>query len=479
MSSQPPTLTIDELTGLLASTSVKEDQVDLLHKRLVADGIRFVRMAYLDNSGMLRMYVYPIKKFFRDIAKKGRALTPFTAGMTFGYDDVAFDVFFGEPSTSYNNIVEPKWIPDLTTLRYLGYRDHAVVIGDLVEKDTGNPWPLCSRNFLKQMTKELSERHGLKFVTGTESEFYLFQHVDVGSKYIVPLDTAQYGDPKSYYGKVGKLFDDILVNLGHADIGVYDAHSEEGPGQYEIASEPLEVLEACWELALTREIVRGTAEEHGLRGTFAPRPAGSSWGTGAHVHFSLVDEKTGKNILHDPSREHGMSERAEKFLAGITKHLKGMAILGLPTHASYARVNSAHIPGCVTAWGNENRNAALRVCSPATHIEVRFADATSNPFLVTGALLAAGLQGLDENIPLPPPLQGLGSDLSAEDRKARGIDVITKSFEESLENFEKDTYLVGKMGKLGQAIIKVKKLQHELHGDKTAAEVQSLAIERF
>ena len=185
------------------------------------------------------------------------------------------------------------------------------------------------------------------------------------------------------------------------------AINEYGAGQQEISIRHTDALGAADNQMKFRDTVRGVALRHGLLASFAPKPFPEQIGSGAHVHFSLWDgEGDGaRSVLYDKSAPRGLSAIGRHFIAGVTEHLPALVALTAPSYNSYSRLVPSAWASATTAWGFDNKEAALRVCSPfyqreeqSYNVEFKTVDASSNPYLALGALIACGLDGIEREL---------------------------------------------------------------------------------
>ena len=157
---------------------------------------------------------------------------------------------------------------------------------------------------------------------------------------------------------------------------------------------------------LVRETIRGVAAQHGLVASLAPKPWPGGAGNGGHIHFSLWDRD--RNRFHDASAADLLSREARSFLAGVLEHLPALCGLTAPSFNSYQRIVPQYWAGAFTCWGHDNREAPIRVPSvfsgmeeASTNAELKAADASANPYLAVGGLIAAGLDGVERSLDLP------------------------------------------------------------------------------
>jgi len=137
----------------------------------------------------------------------------------------------------------------------------------------------------------------------------------------------------------------------------------------------------------------------------------------------------------------------------VLEHLPGLCGLTAPSFNSYRRIVPQYWAGAFTCWGHDNREAPLRVPSvfrgmeeASTNAELKAADASSNPYLALGGLIAAGLEGLERGVELPAPVEVDPATLPEEERKRRGIVRLPTTQEQALNALEADTVLTGALG---------------------------------
>ena len=146
-------------------------------------------------------------------------------------------------------------------------------------------------------------------------------------------------------------------------------------------------------------VVRKVAQLHGMHATFMPKPIYGIAGSGMHVHVSLF--KDGENAFYDADDEHGLSDICRQFIAGVLSHAKGMSAITNPIVNSYKRLVPGYEAPVYIAWSHKNRSPLVRIPSRrgiGTRIEIRNPDPACNPYLGLTAILAAGLDGIRQEI---------------------------------------------------------------------------------
>jgi glutamine synthetase len=247
--------------------------------------------------------------------------------------------------------------------------------------------------------------------------------------------------------------DGLVDALEQQGIAVEQYYAELGHGQQEISTAHAPALQAADEQVLVRETIRGVAAQHGLVASLAPKPWPGAAGNGCHVHFSLWDAAGGRNRFHDGDRSDRLSDEARSFIAGVLAHLPALCALTAPSFNSYRRMVPQYWAGAFTCWGHDNREAPLRVPSvfwgleeASTNVELKAADASSNPYLAVGGLIAAGLDGLERGLEPPEPVEVDPATIPEDERAKRGIDRLPPIQAEALDALEADDVLLGALG---------------------------------
>jgi glutamine synthetase len=204
-----------------------------------------------------------------------------------------------------------------------------------------------------------------------------------------------------------------------------------------------------------RDTVRGVAWQHGLLASFAPKPYPDQIGSGAHVHFSLWDAAGLRNLLYDPQADRGLSSTGRHFIAGVADHLPALAALTTPSYNSYRRLQPGAWASATTAWGFDNKEAALRVSSPfynreeqSYNIEFKTSDGSANPYLSLGALIACGLDGVARQLEPGDPAEHDPARLSAAELERCRARPLPATMADALDELERDKFLTTSMGDL-------------------------------
>ncbi len=288
-------------------------------------------------------------------------------------------------------------VPDPDSLVQLPWQpDVAWVAGDLYLDD--EPLEQAPRWVLQRQVDRAMEA-GLRPKTGVEAEYHLI-NAD-GTDVSDPADVSakpcydQQAVMRRYH--VIAEICDYMQQLGWEP---YQNDHEDANGQFEMNWAFDDALVTADRHAFFKFMVKSIAEKHGLRATFMPKPFAALTGNGMHVHLSLWDSAGRKNRMEDDNDELGLSSQAYQVIGGLIQHAEAMCALTNPTVNSYKRINAAPTlsgstwaPNTAT-WAGNNRTHMVRVPDPG-RIEYRQPDGACNPYLVQAAVIAAALDGIE------------------------------------------------------------------------------------
>jgi glutamine synthetase len=225
------------------------------------------------------------------------------------------------------------------------------------------------------------------------------------------------------------------------------SHHENAPAQHEIDFRYADALTTADNIMTFKLAVKTIAKRHGLHATFMPKPKSGVDGSGMHVHMSL--SKDGVNVFQNADDPCGLSQEAYYFLGGLMKHIKGMTLILNPIVNSYKRLVPGYEAPAYIAWSMRNRTPLIRI--PAGHverarIELRSPDPSCNPYLALAVCLAAGLDGIRNQILPPDPVEENLYDLSPEELRAANVESLPRNLKEAVEEFEKDKLMQRVLG---------------------------------
>jgi glutamine synthetase len=270
---------------------------------------------------------------------------------------------------------------------------------------------------------------------------------------------------------------DVVAALDAEDVDVAQFHPEYAPGQLELSVAATDAVQAADLSVLVRQTIRAVTQRHGLRASFAPVVVPEQVGNGGHVHLSVW--RDGRNLFAGGEGRYGLTTSGESFLAGILEALPSLCAVGAPAVASYLRLVPSRWAGCFGCWGRENREAAVRfITGPignehvAANAEVKCVDASANPYLLAGALIAHGLAALDEGRVLPDEVEGDPALVEPGELERRGISRLPQSLTDALQHLERDTVVADAMGgPLFESFLAVRRAEVELFAGSTPDQI--------
>ena len=402
-------------------------------------GLRLVRFLYCDNDGVIRGKCSGIANLETRL-EDGIGLTLAMQAFTM-LDHLA-------PYEGMGPVGEIRLVPDPSTFVIAPYAPHAgAVLVDMITLD-GEPYAADGRAFLKRMVVRAAERD-LNMLAAFEPEWTLATRVD---GIYQPVDESGCFTSAGMNSAAG-VIDEIVETLEAQGLQVEQYYPELGWGQQELSIAPAPALSAADRHILYKETVRGVALQHGLFALFAPKPWLDQAGNGCHLHFSGWSGDWKTNRFYDQGQPYGLSTVARQFMAGVLEHLPGLVALTCASVNSYHRLQPQTWASAYRVWGPDNREGALRVASPtkslqaqSTNVELKASDSSSNPYVALGGVIAAGLDGIDRGLELPPATTVDPHILSDDERRAIGAERLPQSLHEAIGNLRSDQVLLEALG---------------------------------
>lgn len=330
--------------------------------------------------------------------------------------------------------------PDLDTFAVLPWRPQqgkvARFICDVYKPD-GKPFEGSPRYILKKQL-ERAEKMGYSCNIGPELEFFLFRVDDDGTPTTETHDDAGYFDlGPTDLGENARR--EIVLALEQMGFEIEASHHEVAPGQHEIDFRFDSALETADRVMTFKLAVKTIAQRHGLHATFMPKPIAGINGSGMHTNMSLM--ANGKNAFYDESDPIGLSKVARQYIAGILAHMRGIAGITNPIVNSYKRLVPGYEAPVYIAWSPANRSPLVRIPAArgnATRVELRCPDPSCNPYLAFAAILAAGLDGIEQGMTPPPSTEKNIFSMTAGERDADGIKSLPGSLSEAVACMKED-----------------------------------------
>ncbi|MBV9315259.1 MAG: glutamine synthetase [Pseudonocardia sp.] len=433
--------------------------------------VSMVAITFVDTAGITRVKCIPTARLAH-AATVGVGASPVFD--TFCFDDsMVFGRHLGGPDGDL------RLIPDLTRLVPLACQPGwAWAPADKFTQE-GPRFLGCQRHFAAAQVAA-AEEHGLTLRMAFESEWSLgLDQPD----FVPAFEGPAYGLIR--LGPVADYAGDIVSALTRQGLAVEQFHPEYALAQLELSIAPKDPVGAADDVVLVRHTVRQISAQRGWRASFAPTVDPNGAGSGAHLHLSVTDGDG--SALAGGTGPYGMRPAGEAFLAGVLRELPALCAIGAAHPTSYVRLQPSRWAGVWQCWGRETRETALRFITgvvgteaSAANAEVKCFDATGNPYLVVGAVIAAGLAGVAERLTLPPDISGDPAGMSERDRASAGISRLPTSLSEAAEAFAGSKVLAAAMGEvLYDTVLTMRRGDAERFADTSSYELAALSRWRY
>lgn len=411
----------------MSKNLTKADILNLAEK----ENVRYIRLQFTDLLGTVKNVEIPFSQLPKALDNK-----------------MMFD---GSSIEGFVRIEESDMYlyPDLDTWMIFPWViEHGKVgrlICDIYNPD-GTPFQGDPRRILKNMLRKAEDMGFTSMKVGAEPEFFLFK-------------TDDNNEPTTELNDHGGYFDlapldlgencrrEIVLTLEAMGFEIEASHHEVAPGQHEIDFKYTDAVTAADYIQTFEVVVKTIARKHGLHATFMPKPLFGVNGSGMHCHLSLFRGE--ENAFYDAEDEFGLSDTAKYFLAGILQHARAFTAITNPTINSYKRLVPGYEAPVYVAWSAKNRSPLVRIPASkglSTRIELRSPDPSANPYLALAVMLASGLDGIENELELPEPIDRNIYVMTEEDLIEEGIRQLPESLKEALEALKKDEVLVSCLG---------------------------------
>ena len=409
----------------MANPLTKEDVLKIVEEKQ----IKFVRFWFTDVLGFLKSF----------------AVTP--AELEGAFDEgMGFD---GSSIDGFARIEESDMVawPDPSTFTLLPWRSGAGGTARMfcdIRTPNGEPFAGDPRNVLRQVVAK-AEAMGYTMYVGPELEFFYFRD-SCGTEV---LDRGGYFDLTTLDAG-SDLRRDTINALQAMGIQVEYSHHEVAPSQHEIDLRYKDVVTMADQVMTYRLTVKEIAAAHGVYATFMPKPMFGVNGSGMHVHQSLF--KGSRNAFFDAGDEYNLSAVGKSYVAGLLTHIKEIALVTNQWINSYKRLVPGYEAPVYICWSRRNRSAMVRVPlykpgkENATRVELRNPDPAANPYLAFAAMLAAGLDGIEKGMTLPPEASNNIYEMTEAEREQAGIGSLPEDLYNAIQEFEKSSFVREALG---------------------------------
>jgi len=390
--------------------------------------VKFIRLWFTDIVGSLKSFAITVEELEKALA-----------------DGMGFD---GSSIEGFARIDESDMIamPDPTTFQLVPWRPREAGVARMfcdISHPDGQPFEGDPRYVLKRQLKRAADL-GYTFYVSPELEYFYFRAAGDPT----PLDRGGYFDQISDAGS--DLRRETVLTLEAMGIEVEYSHHEVAPSQHEIALRYTDALTMADAAMTYRLVVKETATANGAYATFMPKPLPDQNGSGMHVHQSLF--KGERNAFFDEGDPYHLSAVAKGYIAGLLHNARAFTLVTNQWVNSYKRLLPGFEAPVYLSWARRNRSDLIRIpeYKPGkemhTRIEYRSPDPACNPYLAFAVMLAAGLDGIENERPLPAPVEENVFELSASERAARGIEMLPGSLIEAIETAESSPFLRDALG---------------------------------
>lgn len=427
---------------------MNQQNIDYVLRSVEQRDIRFVRLWFVDILGRLKNF----------------AISPEDL-------EVAFEEGIGFDGSAIEGFATPEEadmlaFPDASTFQILPWRPShngvARVFCDVCTPDR-KPFAGDPRDALRRMFRK-AEKAGYLLNVGAELEYYYFPDEHTPE----PLDNVGYFD-LSVSDAARDLRRNTVLTLEKMSVPVEYTFHAAGRSQHGMSLRHAEALSMSDAITTAKLIIKQQAYESGCHASFMPKPLAGEDGSAMFLCQSLFDHD-GNNVFwgEDDERYH-LSDIAKHYMAGILAHAREISAITNPTVNSYKRITTGgdSVPQYAT-WGLRNRASMVRipVYKPgkqlSTRIELRSPDPMANPYLVNAVTLAAGLDGIERKLELPPEATAETLKLTDRQMLEAGYTPLPRSLKEALDVFEDSQFMKDTLGEHIHSFF-LKKKRNEWH----------------
>lgn len=398
------------------------DTIRYVNKQIEERDIRFIRLWFTDLLGNLKSF----------------AITPSAVEEALvegiGFDGSAIDGVKREDQKS-----DMLVFPDPSTFQVLPWRPQDKGVARMfcdIRTPEGVPSIGDSRHILMNVLKRGAEK-GLILNAGTELEYFYFKDAAVPE----PIDCGGYFD-LTPLDNASDLRRETILTLEQMGVPVQSSLHEDAPSQHEIDLGFSDALSAADAVMTARLVVKEIASAHGVHASFMPKPLTGVSGSAMFVHESLLTEDG--NAFYDANDPdgYGLSTLAKRYIAGILKYAPEFMLVTNQYVNSYKRLVTGFDAPTHISWGNRNRSTIVRIprFKPSkeisARIQLRNADSAANPYLTLAVTFGAGLKGIEEELPLPAPVESDLFSMTPAQRAELGIDPLPTDLSRAVDAFE-------------------------------------------
>jgi glutamine synthetase len=422
--------------------------------------VKFIRMWFTDILGILKSFAITVEELEGALEQ----------GM--GFDGSSIEGFARIDESDMVALPDPDTF-QLLPWRPREHRAMARMFCDIL-RPGGEAFEGDPRYVLKKNLKRAADM-GYTYYVGPELEYFYFKDAN-GTE---PLDQGGYFDMTPRDAAI-EMRKETVLQLEDMGIGVEYSHHEVAPSQHEIDMRYTDALTMADNVMTYRLIVKEVALKYEVYATFMPKPVFGINGSGMHVHQSLF--KGERNAFFDKTDKYHLSKVAKSYIAGLLKHAPEITAVTSQWVNSYKRLVPGYEAPVYLSWARRNRADLIRVPEyqpgkeKATRIEFRSPDPACNPYLAFSVMLAAGLEGIEKGLEPPEPVEENVYEMTAEQRRKRGIGTLPASLLEAIQLTEKSTLVRKALGDhVFEAFIQNKKIEW----DQYRTQVTDYELKRY
>lgn len=385
-----------------------------------AEGLEVIRLSFADQHGVLHGKTIPVEQLSAVLAN-GCSMTT-----TLILKDTSHRTVFpvwseggGLGDQAWEGAGDFIMVPDPATFRILPWSPHSGWMLCDINFTTGGRIPFSTRA-IGQMAAAKMAAAGYDYVAGLEVEFTVLKLTDPALR---PSDAVQPGKPpqtellaqgfrylsEQNYDELEPVLDMIRRDVQKLGLPVRSIEAEFGPSQCEFTFAPASGIEHADNMILFRSAVKQICRRHGYHATFMCRPKVENlFANGWHLHQSLVDLKTGRNVFMAETEGELLSPTGRQFVAGLLEHAAASCVFSTPTVNGYRRYRPHALAPDRIQWGRDNKGAMVRAIGgpgdPGTRVENRVGEPAANPYLYLASQMLAGLDGIERGLTPPKPV---------------------------------------------------------------------------
>ena len=404
----------------------KDDVLETIDK----ENVLFVRLQFIDILGLPKNIVIPPSRL-GDALDRG---IPFDGSSIAGYATIEESDKIAKPDPN-SFVILPDEIEKRKTAKM-----NCDIYSPNGKRFVGDT------KYILEKECEKARKMGFTFNTGPECEFFLFKKED-DNYTTIPNDAAGYFD-LSHRDLAEGVRADVSLALNAFGISTYTSHHEVSDGQHEINFKYADALTTADRVITLKYVTKVIARKHNLHASFMPKPLFGKAGSGMHTHLSLFTKK-GENAFYDKDGKNSLSNTAIFFIGGLLKNIKEICAILNPTVNSYKRLVPGYEAPTYISWANRNRSALIRIPTgrgDSTRCELRNPDLSGNPYLQFAVMLAAGIDGIENKITPPKPVEKNIYSLSKKEREKYNIHHLPESLGHAIGLMEDSSLLKETLG---------------------------------